>query len=639
MPEMLDSDLAVDVDQPHQSSSVRQVLGDPQLLARIMGFLADGEATDLVKSLRVSKAFFRGAASTLCRRIEVPLFEFSATKSRGFHYDRTYESDCPRPTPYWIPAGCTAHRAMEPEAISYAQTRDSSALVAWYPATTMMKRLYDHVRVVTVEYHDGCDRLAQTHPLPSVRTVIVRGSHGEECAPLKPRYNSYCGFLPRHPFRLILDEVCPGMMCRDCTPDRLLPLNVETLVISLDYEPHYLRCRTSKFPPHFNPQRLVILFQQERVPNGYERLGQDPEECRYSEGTFAYAPEDQKNPLINLFYRIARMILMTGHETRVYIVGADQLALHTRGLERLDKSLENHQPKYPHYLPGSRPRKAPEGSSHPLGIILPKGASWEYDEGCELPIGYCDADGAQHDAYEGMDLSDGEGDDEDDQEKKERKDLASLRNACYSQDGKVISATKPQKIPEELLPRAKALIDKRVSAIEALVHRWIDHILDRRIPAEDWHEQETKDKWPDRDAFERDSFDRRAKSRQQEQQKWFDSHTCDPDECTYRCNYPGVPDSDVEDELGRLIDETQHEVDFELPSESVVEQPGRQLQKVGKRVVKAKQWREGQEHQPTKQEVVYRRRKAHERISFISTFEYHRIEGNNDEMDNPDSYV
>jgi hypothetical protein len=73
---------AVESNPVVQPEAVRKVLGDPELLLRIVGFLNHGDARDLVTSLQVSKPFFHSGASTLCRRIEVPLYEYNSTKGR-----------------------------------------------------------------------------------------------------------------------------------------------------------------------------------------------------------------------------------------------------------------------------------------------------------------------------------------------------------------------------------------------------------------------------------------------------------------------------------------------------------------------------------------------------------------------------
>jgi len=187
-------------DSTKQLACVQEVFSNPELLSKIVSHLDNGSATDLVHILRVSQAFFDASAARLCRRIEVPLYEFNVTKPRGFYYDRDCVS-CKGEMPYQhrTPTGCTAHRAMEPGLDWGFMRRAPVNIRAWYPATAMMKRLYEHVRVVTVEYHDACDRRAETHPLPNVRTVIARESHDDQCYPTRPV--EHCGFLPQHPPR------------------------------------------------------------------------------------------------------------------------------------------------------------------------------------------------------------------------------------------------------------------------------------------------------------------------------------------------------------------------------------------------------------------------------------------------------
>jgi hypothetical protein len=406
-------------DSTQQLACVQEVLGNPDLLGRIVGHLDNGSAADLARVLRVSQAFFDASAARLCRRIEIPFYEFNVTKPRGFYYDRDCVS-CKGEMPYQhrTPAGCTAHRAMEPGLDWDFIRRAPINIRAWYPATETMRKLYEHVRVVTVEYHDACDRLAETHPLPNVRTVIARGSRDDQCYPTKPV--EHCGFLPRHPFRLVLDDVCPGLICGLCTPTRLLSSNVETLVFVLDHEKAFRLCQPGPFPELFNPRRIAILFNQMRAPRGHERFGKATKNSE-----IALAPEDCGNPRSSLFFRIAKFVLLAGNDVSIFIVGADQLALNTQGLEKHDKSLANFRPKYPHHVPNTRPRKAREGTNEPNGLILPKGCRWEYDRGHERPDRWRDAEGTEHGVYRGMELSDGEGEEEEQSAKKEREDLAS----------------------------------------------------------------------------------------------------------------------------------------------------------------------------------------------------------------------
>jgi hypothetical protein len=617
-------------DSTKQLACVQEVFGNPDLLGRIVGHLDNGSAADLVRVLRVSQAFFDASAERLCKRIEVPFYEFNATKPRGFYYDR----DCIScngeiPTRHETPAGCTAHRAMEPGSDWDFIERAPVNIRAWYPATSTMKRLYEHVRVVTVEHHDACDRLAETHPLPNVRTVIARGSRDDQCYPTKPV--ELCGFSPQHPFRLVLDDVCPGLICSSCTPAGLLSPNVDTLVIALDHEKPYLSCQPDTFPDHFNPRRIAILFEHMRAPRGHERLGKAS-----NESEVALAPGDCNNPRSSLFYRLARFVLLMSNDASVFIVAADHLALNMQGLEEYDRSLANFRPKYPHHVPNTRPRKAREGTNEPNGLILPKGCRWEYDRGHERPDRWRDAEGKEHGVYKEMELSDGEGEEEEQSAKKEREDLASYRNACYGQNGKVQAASMPRDIKEELLPLATCLIEKRVAVIEMLVHRWIDAILDCRIPVKDWDEEKKKGKWRGREDFERHIFESRAKSRQKEVKNWYKTHSCDQN-CEYGCSFPGIPisDDDFDDEFVIVKAEREAETD---PEEAYWRRE-RKEKKPAKYIVTAKRWKDGQKYQMTRKEIETKRKEAHGKVRFITTFEYHKMEGNNDEMDDPSKYL
>jgi hypothetical protein len=67
---------AIKADPVAQSEAVAKALGDPELRSGIVGFLNNGDAKDLVTTLQVSKPFFHSTATTLCRRIEVPVYEY-----------------------------------------------------------------------------------------------------------------------------------------------------------------------------------------------------------------------------------------------------------------------------------------------------------------------------------------------------------------------------------------------------------------------------------------------------------------------------------------------------------------------------------------------------------------------------------
>jgi hypothetical protein len=41
----------------------------------------------------------------------------------------------------------------------------------------------------------------------------------------------------------------------------------------------------------------------------------------------------------------------------------------------------------------------------------------------------------------------------------------------------------------------------------------------------------------------------------------------------------------------------------------------------------------------TRKEIEIKRKEAHGKTRFITTYEYHKMEGNNDEMDDPSKYL
>jgi hypothetical protein len=255
---------AIKADPVAQSEAVAKALGDPELRSRIVGFLNNGDAKDLVTTLQVSKPFFHSTATTLCRRIEVPVYEYSSTKRwREYPVDMHCVS-ChnEQPMPYDQEHGVTAHRSLHSGLGRVYLNKIQHTYRDRFPATATMKEMYKYVRVVSVEQHDSCDRLAVSHPLPYVQTVIARG-HKRGCLPSLSQKGLLCGFLPRHPFRLVLDYLCAGLICQQCTSPNLLSEYVETLVLRLQHETPYTSCPTRDLPHHFNPKRLVLLLKQE----------------------------------------------------------------------------------------------------------------------------------------------------------------------------------------------------------------------------------------------------------------------------------------------------------------------------------------------------------------------------------------
>jgi len=230
-----------------------------------MSFLNDGHARNLVTSLQVSKSFFHSAAATLCRRIEVPLYEYSSTKIRKQFPVHTYGVPCRFPMPYHRTWGVTAHQSLHSGLAGAYLNKIQHTYRDRFIATSTMREMYKYVRVVSVEPHDSCDRLAVSHPLPFVQTVIVRGGHKQDCLPSVSRQGLWCGFLPKHPFRLVLDSLCAGLICRDHTAPNLLSEHVETLVLRLEYETLYTCCPTRDLPHHFNPKRLVSTLRARSI--------------------------------------------------------------------------------------------------------------------------------------------------------------------------------------------------------------------------------------------------------------------------------------------------------------------------------------------------------------------------------------
>jgi hypothetical protein len=58
-----------------------------------------------------------------------------------------------------------------------------------------------------------------------------------------------------------------------------------------------------------------------------------------------------------------------------------------------------------------------------------------------------------------------------------------------------------------------------------------------------------------------------------------------------------------------------------------------------KYIVTAKRWKDGQKYQMTRKEIEIKRKEAHGKVRFITTYEYHKMEGNNDEMGDPSKYL
>jgi hypothetical protein len=136
--------LAVESSPVVQSEAVAKVLGDPELLLRIVGFLNHGDARDLVTSLQVSKPFFHSGASTLCRRIEVPLYEYNSTKGRCEYPVDMYCVSCQneQPMPYRQAYGVTAHRSLHSGLGRVYLEKTQHTYRDRFPATATMREMY-----------------------------------------------------------------------------------------------------------------------------------------------------------------------------------------------------------------------------------------------------------------------------------------------------------------------------------------------------------------------------------------------------------------------------------------------------------------------------------------------------------------
>lgn len=270
---------------------VRQVFENPILLKKIASCLDHGNSRDLVTALSVSRAFFDASASVLCRRVEVPVYEFSTRKKREIHT---------------VDMACSSPNQDQPETFALPNY--------------VLRQL----------------------------TVIVKGNHRNVCR--SPGHTLTCGFLPRHPFRLVFDSICDGMVCGSCTSPYLLSKHVETLVIRLSYDSPRFHCATRKFPDHFNPSRLILLFPQEPSQEERRRRAGYPNNGHI----FAHGPgeggdssSNELARLANTFYRLAAMALAVNNDCQIYIVAADNAALHVGGLERHDSTLPEMDPLYP----------------------------------------------------------------------------------------------------------------------------------------------------------------------------------------------------------------------------------------------------------------------------------------------------
>ena len=198
----------------------------------------------------------------------------------------------------------------------------------------------------------------------------------------------------------------------------------------------------------------------------------------------AYGPSDGKDESTNTFHRLAKMACAVGNECRIYIVAADHAALHVKGMERYDESLGGFHPLYPH----PQTKKREQVTLWHL-IPLPTGARWIVDDEDPNHRRWRSKDGGLHDMDDAMDCcSDGEWEDIEERDR-EASGVPAAKSlyVCYDQKGRIVSSPKrypPERhqIAREHLSWARALISKRIAVMETLVHQWIDHILDSRLP-------------------------------------------------------------------------------------------------------------------------------------------------------------
>lgn len=177
-------------------------------------------------------------------------------------------------------------------------------------------------------------------------------------------------------------------------------------------------------------------------------------------------------------------------------------------------------------------------------------------------------------------------------------------HACYSQSGRIVSARiTPGLIPHNQVDNAASIIRRRVAIIESVLHAWVDHLLDRTVPGYSWEAE--KEDWEDRRDFERYyrclKAEKKAKEESDERRKWHD------EEIAARTRTPSEESNWSEEEARRYED------------------PDTWVEEIG--------------FAPTNVEVEARRKLKHRKIRFIPLHEYHRLEGNKDEMDDPSSYL
>ena len=155
----------------------------------------------------------------------------------------------------------------------------------------------------------------------------------------------------------------------------------------------------------------------------------------------------------------------------------------------------------------------------------------------------------------------------------------------------MVWANTPYPVTRGLHLEARSIIDKRVSVMESLVHRWIDHILDSRLPSEAGN----------------GSIEERNASVEKEQE----------------CH-----DNRQTSSGGKDLRTNEGHYQRFLETHTGAEPLGGKHTR-GSACAAALGVKEG---------IEKTRRMKHDNLCFISTFEYHKMEGNNDEMDDPARY-
>lgn len=563
------------------TTPAQRVADTPDILQIIMGFVDDREANDLARCLRVSTTFFEAASYQLCRRITIPAYEFSVTTRRE-------EIFCARACPLYYgeeqyldtePNGSTRHF---PHGVKHSRAYIESVNSHYrliHQSSIFTRRMYQNVRVLIIEPHSGCSRLADYHPLPNVHTVIARGSQARVCTP-SDWDQTTCAILPTSPFRLVLDGCCRSLVCGSCTSSSLLSPSIDTLVVRLrmDYD-NSEWCSKGNLPPDCRPRRLVIMFPSAKFRSAI--LIPDLNRGGYQYDSAIYPPEALKPEdangdmkMYNWFYWMAACILTMPDECEVLVVGADH-AISLRGLPRYDDSL----PPDPELHTRQWGRMMNPATFGTANLVHTSGQSYfSYDTSW---LGH------------------------NNQSKKHAKSVQGPGpecnvHACYGQSGRIFSAriTRGPIAPDQIA-NAASIIHRRVAVIESILRAWVDKLLDRTLEPPSWEAE--KEDWVDRRDFERYyrylKAEKKGKKELDAGRKW------------------------VEEEKGSRTRTS-------TTNSSRANGLSKDLGTSG----------EGKGLTP-KDELEARRKLKHKNIRFITLHQYHRLEGNKDEMDDPSSYL